>query len=244
MSFLWVFVETLVASGLCELGPDEARHVHARRLRIGDSLIAFDGQGRHAVARLESLGKRSAGIDLGPIQEETPPARGLTIASAIPKGDRLGTMLQMLTQLGLEVWQPLVLEESVVRKIDPDAARLRRILIESCKVARRPWRLEVRKPLSLDTLLANEPAGAQIAFGDLEGEASVLPPEIALVLVGPEAGFSEPERKTLDRAEARAVSFGPHNMRIETAAVAAATAFNVSRNASEDQRGGGGRADG
>ena len=82
------------------------------------------------------------------------PSEGPVIASAVPKGDRLSTMLQMLSQLGVRVWQPLVLEHSVVRRVDPEAARLRRILVESAKLARRPWLLEIRPPLGLDALLA------------------------------------------------------------------------------------------
>jgi 16S rRNA (uracil1498-N3)-methyltransferase len=227
VSDLWVWLEALETPGPVVLPRDEASHVATRRLRVGDSLVVFDGRGRSAQARLESVEKRSTLIDVGPIALEQRPVPGPVLASAIPKGDRLGTMLQMLTQLGVAVWQPLLLEDSAVRKFDSTAARLCRILIESAKVARRAWRLDVLEPLSLHALLEQQAAEVEICFGDREGDSSGLASTTGLVAIGPEAGFSDRERKALDRAGARATSFGAHNLRIETAAVAAATAFNL-----------------
>jgi 16S rRNA (uracil1498-N3)-methyltransferase len=128
----------------------------------------------------------------------------------------------MLTQLGVVVWQPLVLDESVVRKLDPASSRLDRILLESCKVARRPWRLEVRAPCRLDDVLAERPEGASVCFGDREGGPAPSTAAPAVMVIGPEAGLSESERRALRASDAQPVSLGPYNMRIETAAAAAA----------------------
>ncbi len=237
MSALWVFVEALTAPGSIELDSDEARHVAARRLRVGDGLVVFDGAGRIAEGRLESVEKRRTRVDVGAISTARAPRRGGVVASAIPKGERLGTMLPMLTQLGLAAWQPLVLEDSVVRKLDPDAKRLSRILVESCKVARRPWLLDVRPPCSLEEALAGRVPGYPIAFGDHAGPSSGLAPSVGLVLIGPEAGFSESERRTLEAAGAEPRSFGAHNLRIETAAVAAAVALHLAGGGTGADRG-------
>lgn len=227
MSDLWVWVEELTASGPVVLSRDEARHVVTRRLRVGDSLVVFDGLGRTARASLESLEKRSTSIDVGAIHEVPRPDARPVLASAVPKGDRLGTMLQMLTQLGAPVWQPLLLEDSAVRNFDPKAARLARILVESAKVSRRAWLLDVMEPLSLAALLEQQRADAEICFGDREGDSSGLGSTLDVIVIGPEAGFSDSERRALDRVGARAASFGAYNLRIETAVVAAATAFNL-----------------
>ena len=229
MSEPWVWLEELSSSGSITLMPDEARHVAARRLRVGDSLVVFDGQGHRAVARIESLGKNSTVVAVDSIEEVARPGSGFVLASAIPKGDRLSTMLQMLSQLDLESWQPLVLEDSAIRKLDPKSKRLVRILVESCKVAKRPWLLDVREPCSLEEALSGRPSGSPIYFGDREGGASGFEASAGLVLIGPEAGFSESERKLLRDVDAQARSFGTHNLRIETAAVAAAVALHFAR---------------
>jgi 16S rRNA (uracil1498-N3)-methyltransferase len=225
----WVWVEELALPGSISLAPDEARHIAARRLRVADSLVVFDGRGHTAEARLESLGKSSTVVAVESITEVERPESAFVLASAIPKGDRLSTMLQMLTQLGLDSWQPLVLDDSAVRKLDPNSKRLVRILIESCKVSRRPWLLDVRKPCSLEDALAGRSSGAAIYFGDREGEGRGFDASEGLAVIGPEAGFSASERRVLHHVGAQPRSFGTYNLRIETAAVAATVALHLAR---------------
>jgi len=227
MSEFWAYVPELTGSGLIMLSAEEARHVATRRLRVGDALVVFDGRGRRATARLESLTRREATARVGSIEEGARDDSGFVLASAIPKGDRLSTMLQMLTQLGVETWQPLVLADSAMRKLDPAAPRVQRILVESAKVARRAWLMEARPAIGLDALLAA--THGAIAFGDREGEAGGLDAATALLVIGPEAGFSEGELRSLRAAGGRPHSFSPHNLRIETAAIAGAVARQLAR---------------
>lgn len=229
MSEFWAYVERLERPGPIALQPDEARHVAARRSRIGDALVVFDGRGRTATARIEALGKHTTSVTVEAISESERPAEKFVLASAIPKGDRLSTQLQMLSQLGLDAWQPLILQDSAVRTLDPTAARLVRILIESCKVARRAWRLDVRTPCSLEAALARVPEDVSIYFGDREGATTGLDSRAAWVAIGPEAGFSDAERAALRKAGGRSRSFGAHNLRIETATVAATVAFHLAQ---------------
>lgn len=233
MSALWVHVEelesNLAAGDGVALSGDEARHVAARRLRVGDRLIAFDGAGRTAEARIEALGKRTVELRLETIVLAPPPPSDWLLATAIPKGERMAVMLPMLTQLAVSVWQPLVLEESAVRDLDVASARLRRILVESAKLARRPWLLEVRPPCTLGQLLAARGTAGGSAgvpggldFGDREGDGVGVPADSSVFAIGPEAGFTAKELEQLRAAGGRPRTLGPHNLRIETAAVAAA----------------------
>lgn len=228
MSEFWAHVPDLRSeSGVITLSSEEARHVASRRLREGDAFVVFDGRGGRAIAHLESIARRETRARIGPIEEVARESSGFVLASAIPKGDRLSTMLQMLTQIGVETWQPLVLEDSATRKLDPAASRLQRILVESAKLARRAWLMEVRAPIGLDALL--ESTAGPIVFGDREGESGPLDASTALLVIGPEAGLCEAERARLRAAGARPHSFAPHNLRIETAAVAAAVARQLAR---------------
>jgi 16S rRNA (uracil1498-N3)-methyltransferase len=229
VSELWTWVDTLTGAGAIELTPDEARHVVARRLRVGDRLVVFDGRGRRAEAVLESLAKNATLVRVESVSEVPPSTSKFVLASAIPKGDRLSTMLQMLTQLGLEAWQPLVLEHSVVRKLDPDSPRLARILVESCKVSRRARLLDVRRPCSLEDALAAGSAASQRFYGDRGGAGGGLQGNAEWVGIGPEAGFSESEIRVLRRAGVGPIALGTHNLRIETAATAAAVAFHLAQ---------------
>lgn len=241
MSQLWIFLESLVGDAVVPIPPDEARHVAARRLRVGDAVVAFDGAGRTAPARIETLGKRRVELRVDRVEQTPAPGDRWILATAIPKGERLGTMLPMLVQLGVPVWQPLVLADSAVRDLDVRSPRMRRTLVESAKLARRPWLMEVGEPCELDALLANPhfPAGpAVLCYGDREGGEIGVPDSAALVVIGPEAGLGRDEIGRLQVAGARACSLGMHNLRIETAAVAAAAARFAARKAGRAERDG------
>ena len=117
MSVFWAFSEAGVAVGECVLSGDESRHLGARRLRPGDPMVVFDGRGGMGEARLVEATKRAARVEIASVEHVPAPSEGPVIASAAPKGDRLSMMLQMLSQLGARVWQPIVLEHSVVRRV-------------------------------------------------------------------------------------------------------------------------------
>jgi 16S rRNA (uracil1498-N3)-methyltransferase len=231
MSVAWFWVEGGVRSGALVLSVDESRHVASRRLRVGDEIVVFDGLGRRAQARIEGGGRKAIEVAVGEVEMLSPPGEAFGLATAIPKGDRLTTMLQMWTQLGLEVWQPLVLEESAVRRFDPESPRTRRILIEGCKVARRVWPLRILPPRSLDQALALHAPDAAVYYGDRAGRRAAPSTggsgNRGWVFIGPEAGFSAGELEALGSAGAEALRFAEHNLRIETAAIAAMVAFTM-----------------
>lgn len=241
MSLLWIFLESLSGPEVVALAADEARHVIARRLRVGDAIVAFDGAGRTAAARIETLARRTIEIRIERVDEAPAPDDRWILATAIPKGERLATMLQMLVQLGVPLWQPIAFADSAVRELDVRSPRLRRILIESAKLARRPWLMEIGDPRPLDALLdsADRRAGAgALCFGDRVGEGVGIPPDASLVVIGPEAGLCPDEIGRLKAVGARACALGMHNMRIETAAVAAAAARFAARETGRSVRDG------
>jgi RsmE family RNA methyltransferase len=143
-------------------------------------------------------------------------------------------MLQMWTQLGLDVWQPLICENSSVRKLDIDAPRLRRILVEGCKVARRPWAMRVLSPVLLAEAIEARDVEAPVYYADRKGSRGRFGSADGCVFIGPEAGFSEAEFALLAAAGAEAISLAHHNLRLETAGVAAMAVFNASQNFSHE----------
>lgn len=235
MSEFWAHVESLEGPGTITLTADEARHVTSRRLRVGDALTVFDGRGRLAEARLASAARRETVVETETPQDVPRSESVFVLGTAIPKGDRVSTLLQMTSQLGLDTWQPLILDDSVVRKLDPDAARLQRILIESAKLARRAWVLEVLPPLGLEEAVSRHGgvSASKLGYGDRLGPGHGIPADLALMLIGPEAGFSASELSWLSAQQAMPVSFSPYNLRIETAAIAAVTAYQCASHSQE-----------
>lgn len=155
----------------------------------------------------------------------------IELAASLPKGDRLSTMLDMATQLGIASFTPLKCDFSVVtleRKRQDPTVRWNRIMLEACKQSRRaslPAIEEQATPTEVIERAATE--GATIVVGDASGR----PPaelfsgvEHVVVLVGPEGGFSPAEESMLteasDAGRLHRIAIGRGVLRVEAAATA------------------------
>jgi 16S rRNA (uracil1498-N3)-methyltransferase len=198
---------------------DDALHHLGRvlRLRDGEPVTVTDGRGRWCPCRMRGGG---LAVDGAP-EDVAAPATMLTIAVAPPKGDRAEWLVQKCTEIGVDRIVLLAAERSVVRWDDERAARhlerLRRVAVEAAMQSRRVWLPEV---------VGSVPAGAVLADAAVaEPDGRRIGPADAVVAVGPEGGWTDAE---LDAAGDR-VSLGPHVLRVETAAVVAATLMVAAR---------------
>ena len=208
----WVFVDDVDAPSL----RDDDRHHLERvlRVRTGDAIVVSDGRGRWRAAELRGAGEVTPTSDVGVEPEPTP---AITIAFAITKGERPELAVQKLTELGADRIVPFAAARSVARW-DGDRAvkhveRLRRVAREASMQSRRAWLPEVLDAATFTSVAALP--GASIADAGAPSGPSLEHPT---VLVGPEGGWSEEERS----CGLPAVALGPHVLRAETAAMAAA----------------------
>jgi 16S rRNA (uracil1498-N3)-methyltransferase len=85
------------------------------------------------------------------------------------------------------------------------------------------------EPVKLGALLKGRDPARRLYFADESGgepAACVFQPGPALILTGPEGGFTPDEAATIRaEANARAISLGPRILRAETAALAAVAAW-------------------
>jgi 16S rRNA (uracil1498-N3)-methyltransferase len=156
------------------------------------------------------------------------------VAFALTKGDKPELVVQKLTELGVDRILPVVAERSVAR---PDAARAaaalerwRRIAREAARQCRRAT-LPVVEPLAPLADLAGHPGlvVAERGGSAADGLGAPVDGEI-LVIVGPEGGLTDGEVDAL--APWARLDLGPHILRAETAALAAAALLAARRSAS------------
>ena len=235
MSSLWLHLDAIPSPGeTAEIGRDEARHAFgARRLGPGDTVTLFDGHGTLARARLTEGRTRAGDVVVEIVASERAPALSpeVTIAFAVPKGDRLSTLLDGCTQAGVARLVPVECARSVVdaEKLDR-GERWQRILAEATKVAKRAWMPElVRGGALLEVVAAEGARGAAVAVAHTADaapfqawNASLAPAQPRVICIGPEGGFDDAELASLRALGATAVSLGPCVMRVEIAAIAAA----------------------
>ncbi len=190
--------------------PPTAHHLgRVLRLRDGAVVTVTDGAGRWRTCRWAG----SLQPD-GDVNVERRPTE-VTVAVAPPKGDRLDWLVQKVTEVGVTRLVLLVAERSVVRwdadRAERQVDRLRRIAAEAAMQSRRVWLPELCGPVPAADVLGSsavaEPGGRPIGSGDRS------------IAIGPEGGWA-PDELAL---AADRVSLGANVLRVETAAVVAAT---------------------
>lgn len=197
------------------LAIDERTEHHLRsvlRLRDGEAVSVTDGGGRWCLAVAAVDASRLWLEATSEIVTEPLASHPITVAAAIPKGDRLDWMVQKVTELGVDRLVLLHADRSVVRwkpdRVDRQLVRLQRIADEAARQSRRVRRLVVEAPRSavevLDGFAVAEPGGRALSSADHS------------IAIGPEGGWSEAE---LAAARDR-IDLGLTILRTETAAVA------------------------
>jgi 16S rRNA (uracil1498-N3)-methyltransferase len=216
------------------MAPDAAHHVSkALRLKIGDSIVVFDGRGGEYEAVLQRIDRDRVDVKVGAFRDiDREPALRIGLVQGLPEADKMDWIIQKAVELGVAWIQPIVCDRSVVRLSAERAvkreAHWRRVAISACEQSGRNQVPEVRPTLSFQNWIAEPSTNARwMLRPDAPPLAARTPPDGPIeLLVGPEGGFSERE---LDLASSRteAVSLGPRVLRTETAPLAALAAIHA-----------------
>jgi 16S rRNA (uracil1498-N3)-methyltransferase len=199
-------------------------------LGVGDTVEVFDGHGfavSATVVRVENKGVEL--IAVGPPRADQPPPCSLTIASAVPKGERFDWLVEKTTELGVERLVPILSERSIVEPGDAKLDRLRRSVIEASKQCGRNRLMVIDTPRQFDAFLDHTTIDLRL-IGDPTGLDPARWPPLAqcrsvTLAVGPEGGWSDSERARASRAGWIPIALGAHILRIETAAIALSAAI-------------------
>ncbi|MEA1888426.1 MAG: 16S rRNA (uracil(1498)-N(3))-methyltransferase [Pseudomonadota bacterium] len=209
---------------LITLAGKEAWHaLGVRRLDVGDLIRLTDGKGNITQARVESLeGRSTASLRVGVVTHIPPQIPNIILATAIAKGDRQSTLLDMATQLGISAWQPLLCHRSVSKPGKNSYERWQRVCLEACKQSGAAWLPEMMaaaKPEDVAKAASIEGREVLFAHPDSEAMDNTTSDTDKLLLVGPEGGFTDDEVERMVAAGAKKISLGQNILRIETAAV-------------------------
>jgi 16S rRNA (uracil1498-N3)-methyltransferase len=211
-----------------------AAHHLGRVLRaaVGDLVQAVDAGGQLLSVRLTAIGARRAeGVVVTRHRLATESPLELTLAQAIPKGDKMEVVIRMTTELGVSRVIPLITARTVVRlepsRWGPRVARWQRVAKEAAQQCGRAAVPEVAPPRELTAWRHEARAdGLLICFWEEErhGLATLLPadpgPRVTVV-VGPEGGLTAAEVGELSSTGALIAGLGPRLLRTETAGTVA-----------------------
>ena len=214
-----------------ELVEGEAHHLRVRRAEDGETVEVRDGEGLVGLGRLVKAGK-SWQVDVTAADLTSRPAE-LTLAVGAGDRDRFAWVVEKSTELGVTSVIPLETERTggvASRVRSQHLERLQRHALEAVKQSGAAWATRVEEPVSIGELCAR-PLPGQGWVADADGSAvpGVVGKTPLTVVVGPEGGLTTDELERLRGAGYTAVSLGPHTLRFETAAIAAAAAAVAGR---------------
>lgn len=209
---------------------EEAHHLrHVLRLAAGAEVAVFDGRGREWEARVIGADRRDGiTVELSrEIQPVAEPAVRVTLGIGMLKGDQMDAVVRDATMLGVAAVAPFVSAHVSVpsRAWKGEAARARwqRVAIASAKQCRRAVVPGIAPVTSFESLVRGAAFDVRLicvepSSSDDTGAFCLPPrPATAIVLVGPEGGWTAEELMIARQSSATCVRCGPRTLRAETA---------------------------
>ena len=209
-------------------GPEAHHAINVLRLKVGDAADIFDGRGRSAAGHVVSLSRREVAIAFGQVSHREPRPQRVTVAAAIPKGDRLKWMVEKLAELGVDQYVPLLTQRSVVKPGRSKLEKLEATVVSAAKQSRNYHLMSIAAPVALTELLSRQNEAAESADRLLVAHPDETAVETSLsgvcerhttVLIGPEGGFTDEEVRQVQSAGGQTVCWPGAILRIETAAI-------------------------
>jgi len=205
------------------------RHaVQVLRLRSGDSLRLFNGEGDECLAILCNIAKRSADVEIESIIEtDTESPLSITLLQGISRGERMDYALQKAVELGVTRIMPVISERCNVQ-LDNGRAEKRMqhwqgVITSACEQSGRSIIPVLDEVITFEQALLTPDLPDGIVLDPLAriGISQVPKLEAITLLIGPEGGLTEQEVLMAQQRQFMAVRFGPRILRTETAAAAA-----------------------
>lgn len=213
---------------------DAHKIIRVLRLGAGDVIRVVDSSGSEYTATLTGDAQRlDARLDSRVERQRAADAVTLTIAQAVPKGQKMEFVVEKASELGVAAILPFTSERTIVRDFGTNKVeRWRRIAKSAAEQSGRSSILDVEDPVSFEALLGRFTQFDAVLF---PWEASVPQPlrdvlpalldgaKDVLAVIGPEGGFSHDEAQAAQEAGACVVSLGSRILRTETAGLYVAT---------------------
>ena len=208
------------------------------RLRRGDPMVLFNGDGSDYACELTEAGAREVRarvLSQQTVANESP--LRITLAQALARGEKMDWIVQKATELGVTGIVPLITERSEVKldgaRADKRVEHWRSVVIGACEQCGRARIPAVHAPETLPAWLQSldsrqaEMRLALLPQGELVPRAPGRFESEVLLVVGPEGGFGEGDLAVLRTTGFRGLSLGPRVLRTETAGIAAIAALQA-----------------
>jgi len=219
--------------------PEALAHhaVRVLRLRDGDSITLFNGQGGETPATLRVQGK-SALAHLGDQDpREAELELCITLVQGLPASGKMDGIVEKAVELGVHTLVPVMAQRSPAQAQDRLQKRLehwQRIVQAASAQCGRNRLMQIAPPLPFAAALRQTPQQADAMRllchpegGQTLGQALAPPVRAVTLCVGPEGGWSAEERQLAQTLGVQTIRFGTRVLRTETAGIALVAAVSA-----------------
>ncbi len=209
------------------LNEEESKHaIRVLRMVRGDRVQLVDGNGGWYDARIVDAHPKRTVLEIDEVRlDEGPRSYYLHVAMAPTKHiERMEWFLEKATEVGIDEVTPLVCDRSERREVKVE--RLNKVMVSAMKQSLKARLPVLNQPVAYRAFLRDAFSGRRFIAHCAEGPKEYLNGALkrgdrALILVGPEGDFSQPEIDAAIQAGYAPISLGDARLRTETAALMA-----------------------
>lgn len=196
------------------------------RFQGGEEVILLDGNNNEYLCDIKDIQKDIVVLN---IKDNTKtvarPKREITLFISIPKKDNFEMILQKCTELGIQNFVPIISDRTEKKNINLERAQ--KILIEAVEQSGFGIIPKIHEPLKISEALEQDKNSKKIAL-NIEAQTNFLDAtessdESISIYIGPEGGWTDNDLQTLKESGCKISSLGQQTLRVETAAIAAAS---------------------
>lgn len=214
-----------------------ARHVQVLRLKEGELVTLFNGEGGEYTAIIERLEKKHVQVLVkGFSPREVESAHSLCLAQALPEGSKMDWIIEKAVELGATAIQPLISSRSLVRLHEDRAIKKmqhwRGILASAAEQCGRNRLPHLAEPAAFGSWVTQQDLHRRILLSPRGSEplsrwARHHPPQAVTLIIGPEGGLTPAEEELAVAHGALCLTLGERVLRTETAGLAAIVALQA-----------------
>lgn len=218
-----------------------SHHIRVRRLKAGQQVVLFDGQGQQFESTLQFSpdGQALAEITSSNFADRELKGR-IVLVQGIASQDRMDWVTEKAVELGVAELIPVAASRSVVKLAGERATKRtehwRKLIISASEQCGRNQLMQVQPPCDLRQAIRacqNLPkllchfSDDHVALTDPELLSTIKTAGAVCIVVGPEGGWDANEVRCWLDAGAMITSLGPRVLRTETAGAAATAALTA-----------------
>lgn len=211
---------------VCLIETEHHHFVHVMRGKVGDEIELINGLGVLSRGVIQSIEKKKTQIEIFDRQVFPAPQKNMTLLQALPRANRLDTIVEKGTELGMTALWLFPGERSERKELaENQLDRLKAVAVAAMKQS---GQLFIPDICSKPRLAKWQPPPLKIFYGDLSIEAEIFQDSWQKnrsdhigFFIGPESGFSPDEIAIFKGWDCIGVKLHPNILRTDTAAITA-----------------------